>query len=272
MTFLWSCGNGSGDNKIAQLEKEHSETPTTEVKKKLLAAYQAELPNIPKTETFADFSKKLSTIQLDLNQYEDASKTLTNAIMEYPDAASTTSNLRSLSTTLVNHLHKDNLGNAVTAMTNIYKEPAQLKSVFKPILTNLAETWMDENSGQMNRQKIRDFISMSRIYGAAVPKDDEAQKSLFDAANMAVALKKHNQALQIYDYILANPDNFSKAPTALFLKGFTYDEHLKNIDEARKYYTEFLEKYPNDSYASSVEASLKNLGKSAAEIIESFGK
>lgn len=272
LTLIWSCGNGDTGSKIAQLETEHDKTPTSEVKKKLLAAYEAELPTVTDAETFSKLANKMATIQLDLNQYQEASQTLTKAITDHATGSSTTNNLRLLSSVLVNQLHTDNIGNAVAAMTNIYKEPAQLKSTFTPILTNLAETWMDEKTSQWDRDKIRDFISMSRIYGAAVPNDDEAQKSLFDAANMAIALKKHNQALQIYDYILANPDNFSKAPTALFLKGFTYDEHLKNIDEARKYYTQFLEKYPNDGYASSVKASLKNLGKSAAEIIESFGK
>ena len=219
-----------------------------------------------------DRANKLAAIQFDLNQYPEAASTLNKAIINHSSASSTTSNLRMLSSLLVNQLHSDNIENATSAISNIYKEPAQLKSAFKPILTNLAETWMDEKSGQWDRQKIRDFISMSQIYGAGVPKDDDAQKSLFDAANMAIALKKHNQALKIYDYVLAHPDNFSKVPTALFLKGFTYDEHLKNTVEAKKYYTEFLEKYPDDSYASSVKASLNNLGKSAAEIIESFGK
>jgi len=272
LTFIWGCGNGDSTSKVAQLEKEHIETPTTEVKKKLLAAYQDELSKTTESEAFSELSNKLAIIQLDLNQYQDASQTLTKAITNHSPSSSTTNNLRMLSSTLVNLLHKDNFDNAVSAITNIYKEPAQLKSTFKPILTNLAETWMDEKSGQWDRVKIRDFISMSRLYGAAVPKDDETEKSLFNAAEMARTLKKHNQTLQIYDYILAHPDNFSKAPAALFLKGFTYDEHLKNMDEARKYYTEYLEKYPNGTYATSAQSSLENLGKSAAEIIESFGK
>jgi len=75
------------------------------------------------------------------------------------------------------------------------------------------------------------------------------------------ANKNYKETLAIYDYILAHPDDFSKAPAALFLKGFTYDEYLKNYDEAKKYYTDFLEKYPEDKYAESAKSSLKNLGK-----------
>lgn len=273
LTLIWSCGNTDWGSKIIDLEKKHNETPTTDVKRELLASYKSYLNDLKNdANAFSDISNKAATLQLDMNQYPDAIATLTESVKNYSGGTSQVANLSMLSNVLVNFAHTSNFQTAADEISKIYPDASQLKSTFSPIITNLAETMLDEKSGKWNRQKVREFIAMSRLQGAIVKNDDAAQKSLFDAANMAIAMKKYDQAMQIYDYVLTNPDNFSKVPTALFLKGFTYDEHLKNYDEAKKYYNEFLEKYPNDPYATSVKGSLQNLGKSAEEIIQSFGK
>lgn len=273
VTFIWSCGNGDVTDKIAQLEQAHAETPTTEVKKELLGFYMAHLKNLGNdANAFTDISQKTATLQMDLNQYGEAASSLTTAIQNHSSGNANTSNIRLLSSCLVNHVHGSNFQSAVDAIQKVFPDPASLKQKFQPILTNLAGSMLDEKTAKWDLPKVRDFISMSRLQAGVIKKDDEVQKSLFDAANIANHTKKFDKALQIYDYVLAHPDDFSKAPAALFLKGFTYDEHLKNFDEARKIYTEFLEKYPEDGYAASVQASLKNLGKSAEEIIQSFEK
>lgn len=273
MTFLWSCSNGDMSTKIAELEKAHAETPTTEVKKELLASYTTYLSELKDdANSYSQFAHKKAMLEMDLNQYDNAAMTLTAAIQN--DSAGTVSNenIGLLSSVLVNHVHNSKLDQAIESIKKLFPDPATAKSTFSPIIKNLGETMLDEKTGSWDRLKVRDFISLSRVQAGIVKNDDEVQKSLFNAANMSVATKNYDQALSIYDYVLAHPNDFSKVPTALFLKGFTYDEHLKNFDEAKKYYNKFLEKYPEDGYAESVKASLKNLGKSAEEIIQSFGK
>jgi tetratricopeptide (TPR) repeat protein len=273
LTFLWSCGNGDMSGKIAQLEKAHAETPTTEVKKELLASYTTYLNELKDdANSYSQFAHKKAMIEMDLNQYQNAGITLTSAIQNHGSGVNTNANIGLLSSVLVNHVHATKLDGAIADFQKLFPDPAKAKSTFSPIINNLGETMLDEKTGSWDRLKVRDFISLSRIQAGIVKNDDDVQKSLFNAANMSVATKNYDQALAIYDYVLTNSDDFSKTPTALFLKGFTYDEHLKNFDEAKKYYNEFLEKYPEDGYAESVRASLKNLGKSAEEIIESFGK
>lgn len=273
LTFFWSCGNGDISGKIAQLEKAHAETPTTEVKKELLASYTTYLNQLKDdANSYSEVAHKKAMLEMDLNQYQDAAVTLTSAIQNHSSGVNTTANIGLLSSVLVNHVYAKNLPTAIDDFKKLYPDPAKAKSTFSPIIKNLGATMLDERNGSFDRLKVRDFISLAIVQAGVVKNDDEVQKSLFNAANMSIATKNYDQALAIYDYVLTHPDDFSKVPTALFLKGFTYDEHLKDYDEAKKYYTEFLEKYPEDSYAESVKASLKNLGKSAEEIIESFGK
>jgi len=64
--------------------------------------------------------------------------------------------------------------------------------------------------------------------------------------------------------------SYEKAPQALFLAGFIYENDLKNLDKAKDMYNTFMKKYPNDTLAASVKFSLENLGKPADEIIKSF--
>jgi len=271
MTFFLSCSNGDLSNKIAALEKAHAETPTTEIKKELLASYTTYLNELKDdANSYSQFAHKKAMLEMDLNQSNDASLTLTTAIQNHPAGTSSNKNIGLLSSVLVNQVHAKDLQVAIDNFKKLYPDPANAKSTFSPIIKNLGETMLDEKNGSWDRLKVRDFISLSRIQAGIVKNDDEVQKSLFNAANMSLATKNYAQALAIYDYVLTHPDDFSKVPTALFLKGFTYDEHLKNFDEAKKHYKDFLEKYPEDGYADSVKASLKNLGKTAEEIIESF--
>jgi tetratricopeptide (TPR) repeat protein len=271
MTFFLSCSNGDLSNKIAALEKAHAETPTTEIKKELLASYTTYLNELKDdANSYSQFAHKKAMLEMDLNQSNDASLTLTTAIQNHPAGTSSNKNIGLLSSVLVNQVHAKDLQVAIDDFKKLYPDPANAKSTFSPIIKNLGETMLDEKNGSWDRLKVRDFISLSRIQAGIVKNDDEVQKSLFNAANMSLATKNYAQALAIYDYVLTHPDDFSKVPTALFLKGFTYDEHLKNFDEAKKHYKDFLEKYPEDGYADSVKSSLKNLGKTAEEIIESF--
>ncbi|MFK8004832.1 MAG: tol-pal system YbgF family protein [Saprospiraceae bacterium] len=273
MTFFWSCSNGDMTAKIAELEKAHAETPTTEIKKELLASYTTYLNELKDdANSYSQFAHKKAMLEMDLNQYDNANLTLTTAIQNHPTGTSSNENIGLLSSVLVNHVHASKFESAIEDFKKLYPDPATVKNTFSPIIKSLGETMFDTKTGNRDRIKVRNFISLARIQAGIVKNDDEVQKSLFSAAEMSNSIKNYKQTLAIYDYIIAHPNNFSKAPTALFLKGFTYDEHLKNLEEAKKHYTEYLEKHPEGGYAESAQASLRNLGKSAEEIIQSFGK
>ena len=64
-----------------------------------------------------------------------------------------------------------------------------------------------------------------------------------------------------------------KAPTALFMMGFIYENDLGDLNKAKETYQTFLNRYPNDpDYADDAQNALKFLGKSPEEIIREFEK
>lgn len=62
------------------------------------------------------------------------------------------------------------------------------------------------------------------------------------------------------------PDSAATAQ-AYFMLGFINSNYVQNLDEARRYYQAFLEKYSQHELVPSVKFELENLGRNADEIL-----
>jgi outer membrane protein assembly factor BamD (BamD/ComL family) len=104
------------------------------------------------------------------------------------------------------------------------------------------------------------------------PDDPEAPEYLFKAADLSISLSWGESAIAILDEFLQFYPNHKRAAEALFYKGFVYDNQINDDVKAGEFYRAFLKKYPDNAFAPSVQASLKNLGKSDEELIREFEK
>jgi len=102
------------------------------------------------------------------------------------------------------------------------------------------------------------------------PSDTLSPEMLFKAAEIARAIHNGQEAVLYYDRICQNYPNYEKAPTALFLKAFTYENVLKDTVNAKMSYKAFLKKYPDNQFADDAKYSLKYLGKTPEELIQMF--
>lgn len=112
------------------------------------------------------------------------------------------------------------------------------------------------------------FIDGCEAYSIVNRGEPESAEYLHKSAETLRSLRAIDKSLVVYDKIIEQYPDHPRASQALFLKAFTYDNNLKEFDSARKYYTVFLEKYPNDDFTSSANFLLENLGKSDDELIE----
>jgi TolA-binding protein len=85
-------------------------------------------------------------------------------------------------------------------------------------------------------------------------------------------LQRPKETIALFDALLENYPDYEKTPSVLFLKAFVYEDQLRDLDHARMYYEEFIEKYPGSDFADDAEMSLKNLGKTPEELILEFEK
>lgn len=123
-------------------------------------------------------------------------------------------------------------------------------------------------TGSLNQQESNDFLYLAQQLAEKFPQDTLAALPLYRSAEVARALNDSKKAASIYEKVFQQYPSFSKAPEALFMLAFTYDEDLKDYEQARTYYTEFVDMYPENVFAKSVPMLLENLGKSDEEILE----
>lgn len=110
------------------------------------------------------------------------------------------------------------------------------------------------------------YVDASEAAVMAQPKLPAAAEYLHRAAETARTLRDIPKAITLYDWIIEQYPNHPRGATSLFLKAFTFDNDLKDFENARIYYEEFLKKYPNNEFAESAKFLLENLGKSDEEL------
>lgn len=135
-----------------------------------------------------------------------------------------------------------------------------------------AEIYSKEQKGRLDRRKASRLINAYEAHAKEMPKDPNTPEYLYKAGEVARSINDFSRALTSWEKIYKDYKSFKKAPQALFLQGFIYENDYKDLDKAKKVYGEFLAKYPKHDLADDVQFSLKHLGKPADEIIQGFNK
>ena len=127
----------------------------------------------------------------------------------------------------------------------------------------------------VDKEKAVAFIQTSEELAALVqPTDpDKYVAVLLKAAGLAKTIENPQKAIDLYGKVANGMPQHPKAPTALFMQAFVYENDLGDLQQAKTAYESFLSKYPNDpDFADDAQNSLKMLGKSPEEIIREFEK
>ena len=142
----------------------------------------------------------------------------------------------------------------------------------KKEIDDLEKLAFEDTSGTFLNENVVALVNKYIVYADKYPEASESTDYLFKAAEISMNIGNHMEAIQLFDrFRIDYPDN-EKAPTALFFKGFIYDDRLKDLPAAEEVYNEFLQTYPNHELADDVQAMKRHLGKSDEEIIREFEK
>jgi tetratricopeptide (TPR) repeat protein len=155
---------------------------------------------------------------------------------------------------------------------NLQKNTAWLDSNLVLLSTGM----MNTQTGAMDKAKADKFIEVSEAYGniaMSMNQRDKFVEIMLKAAGVAKSIGNSNKALQMYYQVENTFPNHPKAPTALFMSGFIYENDLQDLEQAKAMYEQFLERYPNDpDYTDDAQQALKYLGKTPEELIREFEK
>lgn len=123
------------------------------------------------------------------------------------------------------------------------------------------------STGTLNPTESREFVRVATELADKYPNDTLAALPLYRAAEVVRALNDPKRAAAIYKQVHDTYPTFSKAPEALFMLAFTYDEDLGNLEAAKATYEKFLKLYPDNVFAEATPMLIQNLGKSDEEIL-----
>ncbi len=176
----------------------------------------------------------------------------------------------------VSHLVLFVLGLAIISCKNtpapvVVDRPAELENS----LIGLDSQMTAKNGLVADTAKAAAFIKTAEEYAALVEtsQPDKYADLILKAAGVAKSVGNSAKALALYTAIAEKLPQHPKAPMALFMEGFIYENDLGDTATARVKYQDFLKKYPNDpDFADDAHNALINLGKTPEEMIKEFEK
>lgn len=89
----------------------------------------------------------------------------------------------------------------------------------------------------------------------------KTEKDYFDQASGYMEQQNWAEAEKNFQQLQTKFPNGTFAAKALFMVGYINANHLSNLDKAREYYSQFLEKYPDHDLADDAQYEIDNLGK-----------
>jgi outer membrane protein assembly factor BamD (BamD/ComL family) len=123
---------------------------------------------------------------------------------------------------------------------------------------------------RITREDAVELIGLYEKYADKFPEDSLAPVYLFRASDISMNLQQPVKTIALFNKIMTKYPDYEKTSSVMFLKAFVYEDQLHDLNKAKKYYEEFLEKYPDSDFADDARISLQNLGKSPEELIKEF--
>ena len=88
----------------------------------------------------------------------------------------------------------------------------------------------------------------------------------YNKANELMSSENWEGAEENFQKILDNFPTGEHSAKALFMIGFINANYTNNLEKAKKYYTKFLEKYPDHDLADDAKYEIENLGKNIEDL------
>jgi TolA-binding protein len=285
--FLLSCNNEqlSQQEAISKLEATIDENPTSENASALIKAYDNYISKYPEDEEYnSKLLYRAAALQYRMNRFNGALNKLTKIIKDYyetstsPKAAiflgdiyleklSNPENAYSIYQTLIKAFP-----NAEESKQAAEKLPAGLPAI-EDRMKALGEQIYNDSLHRIEYRTANNYIYACEVYALMLPDAENTPEILFKGGEVARSIKSFNKALDLYKTINDDYPEHEKAAQALFMRAFTYDSDMKQVEEARTLYESFIEKYPQDTaFTASAKVLLENLGKDDEEIIKAITK
>lgn len=280
IVLLASCANDSGSGKLDALEKAYEADPTDDQFLNLLNGYYEDISPDPKRPEAKKVMVRAAKFSSKVDRKGAAVGFLNALVKEFPTDEETPDRIAELAS-LLQDMGKASASEMLKrCFLKAYPEHPVAGSYRNELdnpemsidtfVTTLGLSMFTTDNQGIDENIARAYVDACEAFVLVFPKDPAAVDYLQKASEMARTLQDVEKALNLYDWIIDGYPQHPKAPQALFLKAFTFDNNLQDYDNARKYYELFLERYPDDDFADDTRFLLQNLGKSDEEILRTL--
>lgn len=274
VALFWACKSDPA-TKIPALEKRYEATNSPALADTLIQLYQAAVKVRPeRTAENLRYLSRAAELKFLVQKDElTAAQWLNGAIKNYGEGQNLTEPIGVLMRIGHAYLYK-NAAKLTTSPDDVDEMQANLRKHSVWIDSSLVRLEKTMGSPVVTDKKKADaFIEIAETYANLLEKSNPDKKVdlLLMAGALAKTIGNPNKAVQLYYNVGEKMPDHPKAPTALFMQAFVYENDLQDMQKAKAAYELFLQRYPNDpDYADDARTALQLLGKSPEEIIRQF--
>ncbi len=225
-------------------------------------------------------AEKLSTLN---NRFFESVTFLNTLIKEDLDSPKNPDRILQLADLMKNVIRNENAANTLYSgflekypthpkTAEIQKSLGAKPLPLRELIIGLAAKMFDDSLHQFNEAAATQYVDATEAYVLINPSDPESPDLLNKAAETARSLKTYTKAVSLYDWVIEKYPTNKLAAQALFLKAFTFDNELHDVENARFYYQEFIKRYPTNDFADDAKVLMDNLGKTDQEFLQTIQK
>jgi len=135
---------------------------------------------------------------------------------------------------------------------------------------NRYEQRLAKDITQLDKETADSLVKASLDLVKYYPEAPETPDVLYRAGAVARSTGEYGKAIQLWGQIREKYANHEKAPMALFLQAFTFENDLKDKINAKSYYEMFIDKYPKSELAKQAQQLIDNINKDPEEMVKEF--
>lgn len=271
---------------ITKLEQEYEKSKDANTLQKLINEYVLFITSPQNDKNLKievlERAEKVSTAN---NRYFESVTFLNTLIKETPESPKTPDRICQLADLMKNVIRNENAAHTLyKGYLEKYHNHAKAEEVrkiigiagqsisLKTLVQDLGSKMYDDSLHQFNEAAATQYVDATEAFVLINPTDEDSPELLNKAAETARSLKTYEKAITLYNWIIEKYPSSKYAPQAFFLKAFTFDNDLHDIENAKLFYEEFSKKYPSHDFADDAKVLLENLGKSDQEFLQSIQK
>jgi len=138
-------------------------------------------------------------------------------------------------------------------------------------ISELEASLYGENS-DFNPDDAGRLMNLYERFADSLPDDNNSPEYLFKAADISMYRSDAMHTISMLDRFLTRYPTHERVAMSMFLKAFVFDSQIGDTASARRFYEEFIERFPEEEFAEDAKMAIKNLGKSPEDLINEFEK